>query len=115
MRFASGAVGTISVALTAQLERPHSGFTILAPKGTIEFDTHMRQFFLSRDHQKVEQFDMQASRGFVEQMRHFIECLRDDREPLTSPDEQIGSLKVVLAAYRSAESGRFERLADLRE
>jgi predicted dehydrogenase len=106
LRFASGASGTIAIAWTAQRERPRTEFTILGPKGTIEFDTHLRQYFSSNNQRRCEQHDLAASRGFVEQMAHFIGCLESGRDPITTPEEQIGSLKVVLAAYRSAASGR---------
>jgi len=107
MRFANGALGTLSIAWGAQRERPRSEFTILGSEGTIEFDTHQRSFLLSRDGTRRESVDLQASRGFVEQMRHFLDCLKNGSEPTTSPDEQIGSLKAILAAYRSAQSGAF--------
>lgn len=110
MRFASGALGTLSIAWGAQRERPRSAFTILGSAGTIEFDTHQRSFFLSRDGKRSETVDLNASRGFVEQMRHFLDCLETGREPTTSPDEQIGSLRVILAAYRSANTGAFTRI-----
>jgi predicted dehydrogenase len=106
LRFASGASGTIAISWTAQRERPRTEFTIQGPKGTIEFDTHLRQYFTSDSQKRCEQHDLAASRGFVEQMAHFIGCLESGNDPITSPEEQIGSLKVVLAAYRSAASGR---------
>lgn len=113
MRFESGASGTLALTWLAQRERPRTEFVILGSKGTIEFDTHSRQFFLTRDQRRAEEFALEPSRGFVEQMAHFVECVRDKRMPLTSPEEQIGSLKVVLAAYRSVEMGRTIRTADL--
>jgi predicted dehydrogenase len=111
----AGEIGTLSVAWGAQLERPRTGIVVMGPKGTIEFDTHFRNFYLSRNQQRTEQFDMRASRGFVEQMRHFIACLDGDTTPITSPSEQIGSLKVALGAYRSAVSGQFVRMDDVTE
>ena len=48
-------------------------------------------------------------------MTHFMTCLREDRTPLTSPEEQIGSLRAILAAYRAAETGRFVSLKDFTE
>jgi predicted dehydrogenase len=113
LRFASGASGTISVAWTAQRERPRTEFTILGPEGTIEFDTHLRQYFTSDNQQRSEQHDLATSRGFVEQMAHFVGCLDSGRDPITSPEEQIGSLKVVLAAYRSVASGRLVRTDEI--
>jgi predicted dehydrogenase len=111
--FESGAMGVFTVAWLAQRERPRTEFVILGTKGTIESDTHGRQFFLTREGSRCEQFNLQASRGFVEQMTHFLQCVREDREPITSPEEQIGSLKAVLAAYSSVELGRPVRVADL--
>lgn len=111
--FDSGAKGVMTVAWIAQRERPRTEFVILGTKGTIEFDTHARQFFLTREGSRCEQFNLQASRGFVEQMTHFLECLQEDRQPITSPDEQIGSLRAVLGAYRSVETGHAIRIAEL--
>jgi predicted dehydrogenase len=113
LRFESGASGTIAISWIAQRERPRTEFVLLGTEGTIEFDTHARQFFVTRNGRRVEEFVLQPSRGFVEQMAHFMACLREDRDPITSPDEQIGSLKVVLAAYRSAQTGRTIAMSDI--
>ena len=113
VRFASGASGTLTSTWVAQRERPRGDFVILGDKGTIEFDTHARQFFLTKDQRRVEEFNLQPSRGFVEQMQQFIDCLREDKTPLTSPEEQMGSLRAILAAYRSVESGRMVRVAEV--
>lgn len=115
MRFESGASGTLALTWLAQRERPRTEFVILGDKGTIEFDTHARQFFLTKEKKRAEEFDLQLSRGFVGQMAHFLECLREDRTPITSPEEQIGSLCVIQAAYRSAESERMVRVMDVEE
>jgi predicted dehydrogenase len=113
MRFESGASGSLALTWLAQRERPRTEFVILGDQGTIEFDTHARQFYLTREKKRAEEFDLQPSRGFVEQMAHFVECVRDNRKPLTSPEEQIGSLRTILAAYRSVESGRAVKVADV--
>ena len=112
-RFASGATGTMTVSWTATRERPYTTFIILGSKGTIEFDTHERQFFISRDGKRSEEIDLKASRGFVEQAAHFIDCLKNKRAPVTTPEEQIGSLKAVLAAYRSDKEGRFVKTSEI--
>lgn len=107
-RFASGATGSLVCSWTAQRHRPHTEFTILGNQGTIEFDTHERFFAVTRQQKRVEEVNLAASRGFVEQIAHFMECVAKGTDPITTPDEQIGSLQVVLAAYRAATSGRFE-------
>ncbi len=111
LRFESGASGIIAVNSIAQRERPRTEFTLLGTEGTIEFDTHARQFFVTRNARRAEEFVLQPSRGFVEQITHFMTCVREDRDPITSPEEQIGSLKVILAAYRAAHTGRSTLIA----
>jgi predicted dehydrogenase len=113
LRFASGALGTVSVTGVAQRERPRTEFVVLGSKGTIELDTHDRKLITTSDGQRGERVFMAASRGFVEQIAHFMDCLRDGRTPLTTPAEQVGSLKTVLAAYRSAKERRFVKLSEL--
>lgn len=115
MRFESGAAGSLTLTWVAQRERPRTEFVILGDQGTIEFDTHARSFFVTREKRRAEEFDLTPSRGFVDQMTHFMTCLREDRTPLTSPEEQIGSLRAILAAYRAAETGRFVSLKDFTE
>lgn len=109
-RFASGATGTLVCSWTAQRHRPHTEFVILGDRGTIEFDTHERYFRTTRGTQRTEEVNLAASRGFVEQIAHFMECVTRGTDPITSPQEQIGSLEVVMAGYRAAQSGRFERV-----
>jgi predicted dehydrogenase len=114
-RYDSGATGTLTIAWGAQRERPRTEFVVLGTQGTIEFDTFERRFFVTREKKRCEQFELLASRGFVEQIAHFIECLRENRDPITSPEDQIKSLKVILAAYKAAESGQFVRVSDMGE
>lgn len=109
-KFASGATGTLVCSWTAQRHRPHTEFTILGTKGTLEFDTHERHFLTTRGGKRAEETNLAASRGFVEQIAHFMECVTKGTDPITTPEEQIGSLQVVMAAYRAAKSGRFEKV-----
>lgn len=71
LRFESGASGSLECTWLAQRERAHAKFIILGAKGTIEFDTFSRQFFVTRDKRRAEGFEIQPSRGFVEQICHF--------------------------------------------
>ena len=55
-----------------------------------------------------------AGRGisFIEEIRQFIQCARTGQRPLVDGAEGVSTLRLVLAAYRSAELGRPVRLAD---
>ena len=44
--------------------------------------------------------------AFEEEIRHFVHCLLDDREPAVSPEDAYTALEMALAAQRSAETGQ---------
>ncbi|MGE5623834.1 MAG: Gfo/Idh/MocA family protein, partial [Methanocella sp.] len=44
--------------------------------------------------------------GWSAEMAHFVECLREDKAPMTGAAEGIAALSVALATYESAASGR---------
>jgi predicted dehydrogenase len=39
-------------------------------------------------------------------MAHFVECVRDDKPPITSGEDGRATLEIILAAYASAGQGR---------
>lgn len=49
--------------------------------------------------------DVPEADSFTEELRHFGQCILSGSMPLTSGEEARRSLEVVLAAYRSAETG----------
>ena len=44
------------------------------------------------------------------QMDHFIECIQEGKEPLTSGPECLWSMRILEAAYRSATTGQAEEI-----
>jgi len=43
---------------------------------------------------------------FMEELSHFVDCILQDREPLVTGDDGKAILRIVVAAYESAETGR---------
>ena len=44
--------------------------------------------------------------GFPQEMAHFVECVRDDKQPLVTGEDGRAVLQLVMAAYASAGTGR---------
>jgi len=44
--------------------------------------------------------------GFWDEMRHFVDCVADDKQPAVMGEDAKAVLEVVLAAYESAGTGR---------
>jgi UDP-N-acetylglucosamine 3-dehydrogenase len=53
--------------------------------------------------------------AFEEEIRHFVHCILDDREPAVSPRDGKAALEMALAAQHSAETGQPVRLPLERE
>ncbi len=43
--------------------------------------------------------------GYVRELRHFVECVRDGRKPSIGIEDALQTLKLALAAVRSAQEG----------
>ena len=44
--------------------------------------------------------------GFWDEMRHFVDCVADDRQPAVTGEDARAVLEVIFAAYESAGTGR---------
>ncbi len=53
-----------------------------------------------------ERVEVEAVPGHVGAVRHFAECILEDKHPLTDGHEGRAALEIALAAYRSEETGR---------
>jgi predicted dehydrogenase len=51
-------------------------------------------------------FEGAWSEGFQQEMAHFVECVREDREPVLTGEDGRAVLEVVCAAYESARTGQ---------
>ena len=47
---------------------------------------------------------------YQKEAEHFVECIRGNKEPITSPKEIINVVKIIEAIYLSAETGKEVRL-----
>lgn len=51
--------------------------------------------------------------SFTEEIRHFAECIRTGRTPLTNGYEGLKSLEVVIAAYRAQATGSVVQMENM--
>lgn len=106
LEFESGAIGSLSVTAASRHQgerRLHQ--SIFTDRGIAEFDVLSGELTWTIGDATVNQLGP-SSRGFVEELGHFVDCVETGEEPLTSPRRQIHALAVVLAAYRSLAERR---------
>jgi myo-inositol 2-dehydrogenase/D-chiro-inositol 1-dehydrogenase len=51
-------------------------------------------------------FEEAFNQGYPQELKHFIECVREDREPVTTGEDGRAVLELIYAAYHSARTGR---------
>ena len=91
-------------ALYAQLD-------VVGTEGKIQYadkDTNpMLTYTIEKGHELPRYFRFMSSTeyAFEEEIRHFVRCVLDDREPAVSPQDARAALEMALAAQRSAETG----------
>jgi len=51
-------------------------------------------------------FEEAFNQGYPHELKHFIECVRDDRQPMVTGEDGRAVMELMLAAYESAGTGR---------
>jgi predicted dehydrogenase len=112
VRFASGAVGEI---VTSWAYDPAPGterFSLVGDKGSLSSDGRVLTYRPNRRDPGTAT-ELAEVDTFAAEVADFVACVREGRRPLNTEEEGIAVLKVILAAYQSAEEKRVVALADL--
>jgi len=46
------------------------------------------------------------NQGYPQELKHFIECVRENKEPVVTGEDGRAVLELIYAAYRSAGTGQ---------
>jgi predicted dehydrogenase len=55
-------------------------------------------------------FEEAFNQGYPQELKHFIECVREDKEPVVTAEDGRAALELIYAAYHSARIGQRVRL-----
>lgn len=125
MKFANGAVGYHGATWGARGTRLGYDFQIQTEKGMLEFDFgagEIRVYAKNLEHapgsdterktfEVVWTREGSASKETQHEIKHFIECILEDKEPLTNGRIALQGLRVIWELYDAEKNNR---LADLR-
>ena len=89
------------------------GFALHCERATIDFDL-MRgpgALVISERGKKPKTVKLKATDGYAEEVRYFIDCVTQNRRPVTvSPEDCLTSLEICLAEEKSVRNGRIVNL-----
>jgi UDP-N-acetyl-2-amino-2-deoxyglucuronate dehydrogenase len=101
-QFESGCIGEVTAIWAVRKAPWYEGVWVYGTEGSIYSINGL--FWDSPD--GYVKIDVPEADSMTEELRHFGQCILSGKKPLTNGEEARRSLEVVLAAYRSAESGK---------
>jgi len=101
-KFENGTSGIFHFADASGWDRCHFDFTLLGTSGVVEFDI-WTGILKVNGHNVTTEYRVSPYGGFIEEIEHFMECVRTGSEPRSGGLDQTRSLALMLAAYESAQ------------
>ncbi len=115
LRFASGALGDTVINWNVDGRGKPGGLWyelvwLSGTEGNLHTWNGINLLRYDRADEGYQSLPVAAGTGHPRAIAHFVECLLEDREPLTNGREGRAALAIAMAAYASEESERFVRL-----
>lgn len=110
LRFKNGAVAAIGGGCTSDQRISREYLDIHYEKalaqicGKLDYPFHLK--LLWRDEDTAEEHKFEGSDGVKEEIRHFIKCIQEDKEPLCNGIEGRKSLEVAIAVNESIKKNK---------
>jgi predicted dehydrogenase len=106
LRFRSGAVATLANSVAAPGLPRWQWTWVTGAEGSLGIDHRGRALWLRRRSGTRFRLFVRDRRGLVAQLAEFVAAVREGRPPTLAPESARADLELVLAAYRSLETGR---------
>lgn len=114
LRFKNGAIAAIGGGCTSDQRISREYLDIHFEKGLaqisgkLDYPFNLRLLF--RDEDEVEEHNFEGSDGVREEIRHFIDCIRHNREPLCDGTEGRKSLAAALSVLESIKENKVVKI-----
>jgi predicted dehydrogenase len=106
LRFPSGVLGNFT---TSYGYSPQGRIRFIADQGWFELEPSMNytglRMRVHRDN-RTEEISLPQRDHFALEMDHFAECVMNNKDPQTPGEEGLRDVKIMLAIYESAKSGK---------
>ena len=107
LRFPSGALANCS---SSYGYYPQSHFRVVGTKGWLDMDPGSwyrgLRMKVRRGTGGIEELELPVRDHFALEMDHMSECVMENKEPLTPGEEGLRDIKLMMAIYESAKSGK---------
>jgi len=115
VRFENGAIGGIGGGCTSEQRVTREYLDMHFEKGIVQISGKLDQPFnlrlLMRDEPLPEDHYFEGSDGVREEIKHFIDCVQKDKEPLSTGTDGKKALEIALTAIQSIQKHSIVSLA----
>jgi predicted dehydrogenase len=108
VRFENGAIGTLQTSWAHNVPNGHWQIAVIGSKGQIY--GRGKDLYFAPNEGEVEKAELEPANGFVEEIKHFVECMETGKTPEQSLYEGVTVLKVILGGYQSEKTGIITKL-----
>lgn len=113
LHFDSGAIGHVHMDMVQRA--PIRGCRVIGTDGTIAWESDRRRVMMySSDRgewsDRTPQGEAASCDMYIEEMKHFIACVRGEASPAVTGEDGKRALELALAARKSSDSGRVVEL-----
>jgi len=107
LKFKSGAIAYVEGSWIMPEGFPFTTYLEIAgTKGLLTVDNHYTASLKVFKKNSCADYTPQTEDAYFLELKHFIECVKEDKEPLVTGEEAKKTLEVVLAALKSLKEGR---------
>lgn len=104
LEFANGAIGALGASEIYPIGWYELG--VGGTEGAMKIAGGTTAIILKKHSGDSETIELEPNNAFVEELSHFFDCVRNDQQPLATGMDGRRSLEVVMAAFKSAETGQ---------
>ena len=112
LRFRSGKLGVFDGMLTAAARGPEPLFRVTGPEGEITVEGPGNVMLYDAEHRAGIQIGERGGymKSYAGEFADFARAVTEGTAPAAGPEESLGELRAALAMYRSAETGRWQKV-----
>jgi len=111
IRFKSRAMAQVEITWAHPSGTPlKAGFELIGTQGMLTYDnyssTSLRVMRVGETNNSFSMESPVAESPYLTEIRHFVSCIKEDREPLITPEDAYRALEIALACIESARTNR---------
>lgn len=108
LQFKNGAVGEIHLDYLQRFYQRN--FEFFGEQGTISWDINLKKVILNNQEGGRVEFpldiDYDVNDMYLQEMKHFVDCVTERKESITSAAKGVAVLRLICAARESSQTGR---------